>query len=107
MTAGVNEYIQLNNLFIHIGSGLISLPAKIAIGYYFETKRALATGISECGSGVGIFVFPPFTTFLLKTYGWKITFLVGGGLYLSCATFGALMRPLEVQKEHIHGEKVS
>ena len=29
-----------------IGLGLIYLPAVVAVGYYFESKRALATGIS-------------------------------------------------------------
>ena len=28
------------------GLGLIYLPATVAVGYYFESKRALATGIS-------------------------------------------------------------
>ena len=28
------------------GLGLIYLPAVVAVGYYFESKRALATGIS-------------------------------------------------------------
>ena len=27
------------------------MPAVIACGYYFEKRRALATGISVCGSG--------------------------------------------------------
>ena len=84
-----------------IGSGLISLPAKIAIGYYFETKRALATGISECGSGVGAIIFPPLATYLLNQYGWKTTLLITAGLCLSCIFFGALMRPLEEKKEAI------
>lgn len=35
-----------------VGLGLIYLPAVVAVGYYFERKRALATGISVCGSGV-------------------------------------------------------
>ena len=82
-----------------IGSGLISLPAKIAIGYYFETKRALATGISECGSGVGVLVFSPLATFLLKQYDWKITMLITSGLCMICAIFGVLMRPLEEQND--------
>jgi MCP family monocarboxylic acid transporter-like MFS transporter 14 len=33
------------------GLGLVYLPSVIACGYYFEKKRALATGISVCGSG--------------------------------------------------------
>ena len=40
-----------------IGFGLIYLPAVVCVGYYFESKRALATGIAVCGSGVGTFVF--------------------------------------------------
>jgi len=67
------------------GLGLIYLPAVVAVGYYFEKKRALATGISVCGSGVGTFIFAPFATYLLDKYG-----------CLQCAVFGALMRPLSM-----------
>lgn len=38
-------------LFAGIGFGLIYLPAVVCVGYYFESKRALATGIAVCGSG--------------------------------------------------------
>lgn len=34
------------------GFGCIYLPAVVAVGYYFETKRSLATGIAVCGSGI-------------------------------------------------------
>ena len=50
-----------------LGAGAINLPANIAVGYYFETKRALATGISQCGSGVGQFVFAPLATLVLTS----------------------------------------
>ena len=33
-----------------IGASLIHLPANIATNYYFDTKRALASGITRCGS---------------------------------------------------------
>ena len=29
-----------------LGLGLISLPAIVSVGFYFESRRALATGIS-------------------------------------------------------------
>ena len=32
------------------GASLIYLPANIATNYYFETKRALASGITRCGN---------------------------------------------------------
>ncbi len=73
---------------------------KVAIGYYFESKRALATGISETGSGFGTFVFSTAMTYFVETYDWKVAIFVMAGLCFSCITFGGLMRPLElVHKE--------
>ncbi|KRT80991.1 membrane transporter [Oryctes borbonicus] len=82
-----------------IGFGLIYLPAVVCVGYYFETKRSLATGIAVCGSGVGTFAFAPLATYLLEIYGWKGANLIFAGLILNCVVFGALMRPLEYPKE--------
>ena len=86
------------------GLGLIYLPAVVAVGYYFESKRALATGISVCGSGVGTFLFAPLATHLLDTYGWKGSNLIFAGLCLNCAIFGALMRPLELKAKVVDPE---
>ena len=78
-----------------IGFGLIYLPAIVSVGYYFSTKRAFATGIAVCGSGLGAFVFAPLTQFLLEAYDWKGALLIVAGMALNCAVFGALMRPLQ------------
>jgi MFS family permease len=83
-----------------IGTGLLTLPANIAIGYYFESKRALATGITHCGSGVGQLILAPFMThLLLKNYTWQTVVLIIAGFCMICAIFGVLIRPLEVKKE--------
>ncbi|XP_011504316.1 PREDICTED: monocarboxylate transporter 12 [Ceratosolen solmsi marchali] len=81
-----------------IGFGLIYLPAVVCVGYYFETKRSLATGIAVCGSGFGTFMFAPLAGILLETYQWKGAILILAGLIFNCAIFGALMRPLEYPK---------
>ena len=81
-------------IIVGFGLGLIYLPSVVAVGYYFEKKRALATGIAVCGSGVGTFLFAPLATLLLDTFGWKGANLIYAGLCLNCAVFGALMRPL-------------
>lgn len=81
-----------------IGFGMIYLPAVVAVGYYFETKRSLATGIAVCGSGVGTFAFAPLANYLLEVFDWKNANLVLAGLILNCAVFGAMMRPLEYPK---------
>jgi MFS family permease len=69
-----------------IGFGFIYLPAVVAVGYYFETKRSLATGIAVCGSGVGTFAFAPLADYLLKKFGgWQGANLILAGLILNCA----------------------
>lgn len=81
------------------GFGMIYLPAVVAVGYYFETKRSLATGIAVCGSGFGTFMFAPFATYLLDNFDWKSANQILAGLILTCGLFGALMRPLTYPKE--------
>lgn len=81
------------------GFGMIYLPAVVAVGYYFETKRSLATGIAVCGSGFGTFMFAPFATYLLDNFDWKQANLILAGLILCCGFFGALMRPLTYPEE--------
>ncbi len=80
-------------------AGLIYLPAVVACGYYFERRRALATGISVCGSGVGCIAFAPLANFLLEEYGWQGAHLIFAGLCLNCVVFAGLMRPLEIAVE--------
>lgn len=87
-----------------LGFGMIYLPSVVAVGYYFETRRSLATGIAVCGSGVGTFTFAPLATLLINEFGtWQSANLLLAGLILNCAVFGALMRPLVYPKTS--GEK--
>jgi len=78
-----------------IGFGLVYVPAVIAVGFYFEKWRALATGIAVCGSGIGTFLMAPFCTLLISSYGWRGALLIQAGLILNCAVFGTLFRPLK------------
>ena len=56
-----------------IGFGLMYLPSIAMVSFYFDKRRALATGLAVCGSGVGTFVFAPFFNFLVVEYGWKVS----------------------------------
>jgi MFS family permease len=58
------------------------------VGYYFETKRSLATGIAVCGSGFGTFAFAPLATMLLENFQWQGALLIFAGLILNCAVSG-------------------
>ncbi|XP_064118472.1 uncharacterized protein LOC135223692 isoform X4 [Macrobrachium nipponense] len=80
------------------GFGLIYLPAVVCVGYYFESKRALATGIAVCGSGIGTMIFPPLVNHLISEYTWRGANIFIAGMILNCCLFGGLMRPLEVPR---------
>ena len=98
-SVNVNMLMLTYGVLGGIGFGMIYLPAVVAVGYYFEKKRSLATGIAVCGSGFGTFAFAPLATMLLENFGWKGANLILAGLILNCAVFGALMRPLTYPKE--------
>ena len=78
---------------------MIYLPSIVSVGYYFERKRAIATGIAVCGSGIGTFIFAPLTKFLLDTFDWKNALFILAGIVFNACVFGALMRPLEPPKK--------
>ena len=82
------------SFFLGLGFGLIYLPAIVCVSMYFEKKRAFATGIAVCGSGLGTFIWAPLTQTLVDNFGWKISFLITGAILLLNVIFGALFRPL-------------
>jgi MFS family permease len=76
------------------GLGLLYLPNIIAVSYYFERHRSIATGIAVCGAGVGCFVMAPVGRLLLDVYDWKNAMFIVTGITLNGCVFGALLRPL-------------
>ena len=78
-----------------MGFGLMYLPAIVMVGYYFEKRRAFATGVAVCGSGIGGFVFAPMCRYLVSEYGWQGATWIIAGICLNGIVIGALFRPLE------------
>lgn len=84
--------------FVGLGFGLIYLPAIVSVGFYFEKKRAIATGIAVSGSGIGTFIFSPANAALLESYDWKYMLMIHAGIILNGCVCAMLMRPLEPPK---------
>ena len=74
---------------------MIYLPSIVSVGYYFERRRAVATGIAVCGSGIGTFIFAPLSKYLLDELDWKNALFILAGIILNGCVCGMLMRPLE------------
>ena len=79
------------------------LPAIVMVGFYFEKRRAFATGIAVCGSGIGAFVFAPLCDRLLSVYGWKGATWIIAGVVLNGVVVGALFRPIEDEQRRRKG----
>ena len=60
--------------------GIISYSAILA--HWFEKKRGLASGIAVSGTGIGTFFLVPLTQSLISMWGWRLSFIVLGGLFL-------------------------
>ena len=52
-----------------IGFGFIYLPAIVVVGFYFESKRAVATGVAVAGSGVGTIIMPMLSEYCIRSKG--------------------------------------
>ena len=68
------------------------------VGYYFEKRRALATGIACCGSGIGAFVFAPLCNYLSELYGWRGAVWILSAVVLNGLVFSVFYRPIEPGK---------
>lgn len=68
------------------------LPAIVSVASWFEERRAIATSIAVCGSGVGTFIFAPLTTYLLNQYTLFGTLVIMAGITLNGAVFAMMLR---------------
>jgi MFS family permease len=78
-----------------LGLGLCYVTAVVSIAYWFDKKRALATGLGACGTGVGTFVYAPMTQYFIQEYGWRGTVLLLAGTFFNMCVCGAVMRDPE------------
>ncbi|ELU15285.1 hypothetical protein CAPTEDRAFT_171191 [Capitella teleta] len=100
----INVLILTYGVLGGMGFGLMYLPAIVIVGFYFDKRRAFATGIATCGSGIGAFVFAPLCQVLIQTYAWRGAQWIIAGLVLNGVIIGAVFRPLtHAESDRHHG----
>ena len=77
------------------GLGTMYLPSIVIVNQYFDSKRGLATGIADAGSGLGSIVVPILSTWLIQIYGWQGATLSFGIICLIGILFGIIMVPFK------------
>ena len=103
LAAAFSHHIALLYFFFGIVSGfglsLCYVASIIIVAYYFETKRSFATGIAVCGSGIGTFLFAPFTQWLMDSYdGWRGACIILSGIFLNMIICGLMFKELTWKK---------
>ncbi|XP_046582881.1 monocarboxylate transporter 12-like [Haliotis rubra] len=91
-----------------IGASLPYLSASVILGQNFRSKLGLASGISECGGGMGTVFMPMVFETLLVTYGWRGTLMILSAIVLNVCVCGALYQsisPPKTEKNRLKKEK--
>jgi OFA family oxalate/formate antiporter-like MFS transporter len=79
----VNTLWQLYVVYgviIAIGASFGWVPVIATICHWFVKKRGMALGITKGATGIGMFIMPPFSQFLIIKLGWRISYLIIAGL---------------------------
>ena len=81
------------------GLGMLFLSTLLIVSFYFEKKRAIATGITRCGTSLGVMVFPPMSTYLELSYGLQSVFCIYAAVAVLVLVASFLLRPVESIEE--------
>lgn len=75
---------QLNyGLVGAVGLSALNIPIMVTVARWFVNRRGLMIGIVQAGLGIGGFIFPPFTAWLILYYGWRFAYMILGLITLT------------------------
>ncbi|VDD89232.1 unnamed protein product [Enterobius vermicularis] len=86
---GVWQFLFTFGVIVGVGLCLCFNTAIVAVTYYFQKKRALATGIAVCGSGAGTAIFAPFLEMVCSCYSQNPNALLNKELPKLPSSYGA------------------
>ena len=76
-----------------VGAGMAGsfTPLMSAVARCFMRRRSMMTGIVAAGTGFGALIAPPVVSRLVSSYGWRVSYVILGGIVLGvvvpCAQF--------------------
>jgi MFS family permease len=86
--AGVSLVQEVWHLYLFyiiagLGAGLGGIiPNTFVLINWFIRRRSLALGIMQSCAGLAGFVYPPVATALIESIGWRLTWLIFGGIII-------------------------
>lgn len=75
------QFYLFYGVIVAFGVTFVSIvPYSTILSNWFEKRRGLANGIAVSGMGLGTFLLVPLTQYVAGTAGWRVAFVVLGGL---------------------------
>ncbi len=79
----IGQFYLIYGVIVATGVTSIAIVSYSAIlAHWFEKKRGLANGLAVSGMGLGTFIFVPFSQQCISFLGWRLTFIIIGGLVI-------------------------
>ncbi|XP_033758327.1 monocarboxylate transporter 4-like [Pecten maximus] len=80
-----------------IGAGMVYLSSVVVIGFNFNRRRNIASGVAVSGSGIGTFLLSPVIEAAREEYGNREFLLIIAGIALHGAFLGCMFFPSELE----------
>jgi MFS family permease len=76
---------------VFVGAGMSGsfIPLTSTVTRWFFKRRGLMTGIVVAGSGIGALIGPPVASRLIPIYGWRMSYVILGGITLLTVVLSA------------------
>ncbi|XP_063363560.1 uncharacterized protein LOC134652319 [Cydia amplana] len=92
--ANVGGLILFYGFLCGIGFALINMSTGLVVGFYFEKRRSIAIGIATLGTSVGVMLWYPINSNLVKLSGWRSVTLFHSGMFGIIYFLAMTFRPL-------------
>jgi len=89
--SGIWQLYLFYGAIVGAGMGGSFTPLMSAVTRWFVRRRSTMTGIVAAGTGFGALIAPPVVSRLVSSYGWRVSYVILGGIILGvvvlCAQF--------------------
>ncbi|HJU11351.1 MAG TPA: MFS transporter [Candidatus Binataceae bacterium] len=89
------------------GMSAVYVPCNATVVRWFTLKRGLALSIASSGASFGVFIFPPLTTAIIASRGWRGAYVILGLLALCVIAGGACFIVRDPEKLGLHPDGLS
>jgi len=85
-----------------IGMSGVFVACLSTVARWFVKRRGIMTGIVIAGTGIGTFILPPISTWLIEIYDWRMAYIIVGSAILVIGVLAAQFMKRDPSKLGAH-----